>query len=197
MSWYTFFKFLHVLAAIIAVGTNVTYFVWLRQVPEHPEHELFILRGIRQLDSRLANPAYYALLVLGIVLVLIAFGARVVAGYRIALRARDLHGQVLAVGVITLVAAQAIVNVGAVLGFLPVTGVPHPFVSFGGSSLIVLLFAAGTLVNIGRRPSRGSSRLRLVGGGDETGSGGDRRGRDGRPRDARAGGGGRALGARG
>jgi cell division protein FtsW len=135
--------------------------------------------------------------VVGIVLVLVAFGALVVAGYRIALSARDLHGQVLAVGVTTLVAAQAIVNVGAVLGFLPVTGVPLPFVSFGGSSLIVLLFAAGILVNIGRRPSRGSPRLRLVGRGDATGAGGDRRGRDGRPRDARAGGGGRAVGARG
>lgn len=131
----------------------------------------------------------------GIALVLLAFGALVVAGYRIAMRARDLHGQVLAVGVTTLVAAQAIVNVGAVLGFLPVTGVPLPFVSFGGSSLIVLLFSAGILVNIGRRPDRGSKRLTLV-DGDAADQGRHRRGGDGGSRDARAGGGRRAAGAR-
>jgi uncharacterized membrane protein len=73
MSLYTFLKFLHVLAAIVAVGTNVTYFVWLRQVPKQPEQELFILRGIRLLDSRLANPGYTLLLVLGIALVLVGF----------------------------------------------------------------------------------------------------------------------------
>ncbi|MEW6582025.1 MAG: putative lipid II flippase FtsW [Actinomycetota bacterium] len=135
--------------------------------------------------------------VVGVVLLLAAFGAFAVAGYRIALRAKDLHGQVLAAGVTTLVAAQAIVNVGAVLGFLPVTGVPLPFVSFGGSSLIVLLFAAGILVNIGRRSSnRSAPRLRLVDGGDGATAGGDRRRRNGRPRDARAGGGRRAVGAR-
>jgi uncharacterized membrane protein len=55
------------------VGTNVTYFVWLRQVPKQPEQELFILRGIRLLDSRLANPGYMLLLALGIVLVLVGF----------------------------------------------------------------------------------------------------------------------------
>jgi uncharacterized membrane protein len=73
VSLYEFLKFLHVLAAIVAVGTNVTYFVWLRQVPSQPEQELFILRGIRLLDSRLANPGYIALLVLGILLVIEGF----------------------------------------------------------------------------------------------------------------------------
>jgi uncharacterized membrane protein len=73
MSLYEFLKFLHVLAAITAVGTNVTYFVWLRQVAAQPEQELFILRGIRALDSRLANPGYILLLVLGITLVLVGF----------------------------------------------------------------------------------------------------------------------------
>jgi uncharacterized membrane protein len=73
VSLYEFLKFLHVLAAIVAVGTNVTYFVWLRQVPKHPEQELFILRGIRLLDSRLANPGYISLLALGILLVIEGF----------------------------------------------------------------------------------------------------------------------------
>jgi cell division protein FtsW len=134
--------------------------------------------------------------VLGVVAVLLAFGAVAVAGYRIALRARDLHGQVLAAGITTLVVAQAIVNMGAVLGFLPVTGVPLPFVSFGGSSLVILLFAAGILANIGRRAGPGTTRLKLVRNGEPR-EGRDRRGGDGRPRHARARGGRRAAGARG
>ena len=67
--------------------------------------------------------------------------------------ARDLHQQVLAAGLTTLVVMQAVINIGAVVGVLPVTGVPLPFVSFGGSSLIILLAASGLLVNIGRRSS--------------------------------------------
>jgi cell division protein FtsW len=136
--------------------------------------------------------------VVGVVLLMLAFGAFAVAGYRIALRARDLHGQVLAVGLTTLVVSQAIVNMGAVLGFLPLTGVPLPFVSFGGSSLVVLLFSAGILVNIGRRARHRAVRLRLVPGRDAQGDpSGDRGGRDGRARHARARRGGGAVGARG
>lgn len=133
---------------------------------------------------------------LGVALVLLAFGIIAIAGYRIALRARDLHGQVLAVGITTLIVAQAIVNMGAVLGLLPVTGVPLPFVSFGGSSLVILLFGAGLLVNIGRRARPGTARLTLV-DRDESREDRHRRGGNGRARDARAGGGRRASGARG
>lgn len=71
MTLYVFLKFLHILAAMVAVGTNVTYFVWLGRVRAEPEQELFVLRGIKLLDSRLANPGYFALLGLGIVLVLV------------------------------------------------------------------------------------------------------------------------------
>ena len=123
--------------------------------------------------------------VIGILGVLVAFGLFALAGYRIALRARDLHQQVLAAGLTTLVVMQAVINIGAVVGVLPVTGVPLPFVSFGGSSLIVLLAASGLLVNIGRRSSTHTSRLVAV----DSPEGDDRRRRDGRPRDAGAGGG--------
>ncbi len=70
---------------------------------------------------------------------LVAFALWGIAGYRIALTAKDLHQQALAAGLTTLVLAQAAINIGAVVGVMPVTGVPLPFVSFGGSSLIVLL----------------------------------------------------------
>jgi uncharacterized membrane protein len=67
---YTGLKFVHVLAAIVAVGTNVTYGVWLTRARHSPENELFALRGIKFLDDRVANPAYGVLLIAGILTVL-------------------------------------------------------------------------------------------------------------------------------
>ncbi|HTI33537.1 MAG TPA: putative lipid II flippase FtsW [Miltoncostaea sp.] len=128
----------------------------------------------------------------GVVGVLVGFALFALAGYRIAIGARDVHDQALAAGITTLVVMQAFINVGAVVGVLPVTGVPLPFVSFGGSSLIVLLAASGLLVNIGRRSQRRAApALRPVRQGDDRGR------RDGRPRDAGAGGRRRAAGAGG
>ena len=129
---------------------------------------------------------------IGVLAVVVAFGFWGIAGYRIALTARDLHQQALAAGLTTLVLAQAAINIGAVVGVMPVTGVPLPFVSFGGSSLIVLLACAGLLVNIGRR-SHSTARLAEV----TPREGADRRRRDGRARDAGAGGGRRAARAGG
>jgi cell division protein FtsW len=104
-----------------------------------------------------------------------------VCGFVIALRARDLHQQVMAVGLSALVAVQSVVNLGAVLGLLPVTGVPLPFVSYGGSSLVVFCAAAGLLVQIGARSRLAG--LRVIPGQAE---GGHRRGGDGRARHAGA-----------
>ena len=130
---------------------------------------------------------------IGVLAVLVAFGLFAVAGYRIALRARDLHQQVLAAGLTTLVVSQAVINAGAVLGVLPVAGVTLPFVSYGGSSLITFLACAGILVNIGRR-SQTNARPVAIGGAR---AGGDRGRRDGRARGAGAGGRRRAAGAGG
>jgi cell division protein FtsW len=130
---------------------------------------------------------------IGVVGVLVAFALFAAAGYRIALRAADLHQQALAAGLTTLVLAQAAINVGAVVGVMPVTGVPLPFVSFGGSSLIVLLACTGLLVNIGRRSHATAGRLAAV----PRRAGADRGRGDGRARDARAGGGRRAARAGG
>jgi uncharacterized membrane protein len=71
VSTYTALKLVHVLAAIVAVGTNVTYFVWLRQVRNEPVHDAFVLNGLQALDRRLANPAYILLPITGIVMVLV------------------------------------------------------------------------------------------------------------------------------
>lgn len=73
-----------------------------------------------------------------------------VAGYRAACRARDPFGYYLACGITTMLALQAAVNAGVVLGVLPTKGLPLPFVSFGGSTLVIDLAAAGIVLNVSR-----------------------------------------------
>ena len=77
-----------------------------------------------------------------------AFGVFAFAGFRISLRCRDPFGKLLAAGLTALVCGQAAVNLAAVLGIAPLTGIPLPFVSYGGSSLVVLLAGVGILLNI-------------------------------------------------
>jgi cell division protein FtsW len=74
-----------------------------------------------------------------------------VLGVRTALRAPDRFGALVAGGVTAWVCGQAVVNMGAVTNLLPVTGVPLPFVSFGGSSLVVTMAATGILLNVARQ----------------------------------------------
>jgi cell division protein FtsW len=87
----------------------------------------------------------------GMLLVLVLFGVLVYAGIRVALAAPDAFSRLLAAGIIGWIGAQALINLGAVTGLLPITGVPLPFVSFGGSSLVVSLMAVGILASIARR----------------------------------------------
>jgi cell division protein FtsW len=84
----------------------------------------------------------------GSALVIAAFATFAFAGFRIALRCRDPFGKLLAAGLTALVCGQAAVNLAAVLGIAPLTGIPLPFVSYGGSSLVVLLVSVGILLNI-------------------------------------------------
>src|SRR6266853_4759148 len=68
MTWYTLIKYLHVLLAITAVGSNITYAVWKALSASEPAHALFALKGIAFIDNRVANPAYGGLLISGLVL---------------------------------------------------------------------------------------------------------------------------------
>jgi uncharacterized membrane protein len=68
--WYTALKFVHVLAAVVAVGANVTYGIWIATGSRDPKVLPFALRGVKLIDDRLANPAYGLLLVTGILMVL-------------------------------------------------------------------------------------------------------------------------------
>ena len=71
-------------------------------------------------------------------------------GFRLARRTPDLYGALLATGITTWLVLQAMINIGANTGTIPYTGVPLPFISFGGSSLVVSLAAVGVLLNISR-----------------------------------------------
>jgi len=90
---------------------------------------------------------------LGIFGVFIVFGMLsliVLRGLHFAKRSNDSFGSLLAIGISSMVAIQAIINLGAISGVLPITGVPLPFVSYGGSSLLVLMFSMGVLNNIAK-----------------------------------------------
>ena len=71
--------------------------------------------------------------------------------FTIAKRAPDHFGRLLAVGIGSWFAMQIIINLGAMVALIPLTGIPLPFISYGGSSLVVALFAVGILINIGRQ----------------------------------------------
>jgi cell division protein FtsW len=90
-----------------------------------------------------------------------AYGAFAYAGFRVALACRDPFGKRLAAGITTLVCGQALINLAAVMGAAPLTGITLPFVSYGGSSLVVVLAAVGILLNIAGDDGRASSRSRV------------------------------------
>ena len=87
----------------------------------------------------------------GVLSVLLAFTVLVWRGLRAASRARDAFGCYLAFGMTLLFGLQALVNMGVVLGLLPTKGLPLPFVSYGGTALVMSLFMAGVLANISAR----------------------------------------------
>jgi cell division protein FtsW len=87
----------------------------------------------------------------GFCLVLFLFVVIVWRGIRAALGAREVFGSYLAFGITVTFAVQALINTGVVLGVLPAKGLTLPFVSYGGSSLLMAMLFAGLLLNIGRR----------------------------------------------
>ncbi|MET3698078.1 spore cortex peptidoglycan biosynthesis regulator SpoVE [Bacillus oleivorans] len=82
--------------------------------------------------------------------VILLFALLLWRGMRIALGAQDLYGSFLAVGIIAMIAIQVMINIGVVTGMMPVTGITLPFLSYGGSSLTLMLMAIGVLLNVSR-----------------------------------------------
>jgi cell division protein FtsW len=135
----------------------------------------------------------------GAALVMAGYAAFAYAGLRLAITCKDPFGKRLAAGITALVCGQAAINLAAVLGLAPLTGIPLPFVSYGGSSLVIALLSVGILLNIAhghggaktaavpdrgrgngraRRPVArgGGSASRARGGGDVRRVAGSRRG---------------------
>ncbi len=71
MSLYTLIKFIHIALAILAVGFNASYGIWLARAAKEPAHLDHVLRGIKLLDDRFANPAYLLLLLTGLTMVFV------------------------------------------------------------------------------------------------------------------------------
>ena len=180
-----FFAFLHpwhdaqgtgfqIVQAMIGMGSGHIFGVGLGQGVQ----KIFYLPEAHT-DMMLANIGEELGLV-GVTAVIGAYALFAYAGLDVAARCRDPFGKRLAAGLTVLVCGQAAVNIAAVLGIAPLTGIPLPFLSYGGSSIVVLLAGVGILLNIAQR------------GGTVAASVSDRSRRDGRTRPARAGGGGRA-----
>jgi cell division protein FtsW len=95
--------------------------------------------------------------IVGALAVLALLGTFLWFGIRAAQQAPDRFGALLGLGLVAWVAAETVINVGAVVGVLPVTGIPLPFVSFGGSSLVITMAAAGVLINVARQGESGGT----------------------------------------
>ena len=85
------------------------------------------------------------------VLIVAAFAFLALRGFKLAQKCRDPFAKLLVVGIITWFVFQAFLNIGAIIGILPLTGVPLPFISYGGTALAMCLAAAGILANISKQ----------------------------------------------
>lgn len=108
----------------------------------------------------------------GVVVLLSIYGVVAYRGYRIAMGTSDSYGQLLAIGATSYIILQALINVNVMSGTLPLTGIPLPFVSYGGSSLISVMAAVGVLISVSRGSRRGKTHGAFM----------DRSRRDGRSR---------------
>jgi cell division protein FtsW len=173
-----FFAFLHpaqdaagtgyqILQAQIGMGSGHFFGVGLGQGVQ----KIFYLPEAHT-DMMLANIGEELGLV-GVTAVIGAYALFAYAGFDIAMRCSDPFGKRLAAGLTVLVCGQAAINILAVMGSAPLTGIPLPFLSYGGSSLVVLLAGVGILLNIAHRGgqaaasvpdrSRGDGRTRATG----------------------------------
>lgn len=87
----------------------------------------------------------------GCLFIICLFVVFISRGISIAMKAEEVYGTILAVGITAIIAIQAIINIAVVSGSMPVTGVPLPFISYGGSSLVINLSAMGILLNISKQ----------------------------------------------
>ncbi len=110
----------------------------------------------------------------GAVAIVLLFMGFLYRGIRIAQRAPDVFGKLVAVGITAWIVLQAFINIGAIISLIPLTGIPLPFISYGGSALMFALFGVGILLNI----SKHTVEPAPVRGGERVGERGERRARE-------------------
>ncbi|MBU5454313.1 stage V sporulation protein E [Caproiciproducens sp. MSJ-32] len=88
---------------------------------------------------------------IGCIFVILLFMYLIYKGVYIAIKAKDNYGFLLATGIVSIISIQAVINIAVVSGSMPVTGVPLPLISYGGTSLVINLIALGVLLNISRQ----------------------------------------------
>jgi cell division protein FtsW len=130
--------------ALLAIGSGGIFGVGLGQsrqkfnyLPEPVTDSIFAILGEE-----------FGLIGMVVVVFLFLFVAR--RGLAIALHAPDQFGRLVAVGIVSWIIFQAFINMSAISGLIPLTGIPLPFISYGGTSLAVLLAAVGILLNISK-----------------------------------------------
>ena len=89
--------------------------------------------------------------IIGAFVIIVLVAALAIKGWKAAEQAPDRLGLLLGAAIVAWISAEAVINIGAVLGLLPVTGIPLPFVSYGGTSMVITMAAAGILINIARQ----------------------------------------------
>jgi cell division protein FtsW len=97
---------------------------------------------------------------IGAGIIIIAFAYFVFRSIRISLGSPDVFSKVLSFGIVVWIASQAVLNLGSITALTPLTGVPLPLISYGGSSLMMLLASIGILLNISRYETKGQTRKR-------------------------------------
>ena len=135
----------HIRQILIAIGSGGLFGVGLGQ--SRQKHEYLPEASTDSIFAVVAEELGF----LGAVSILIIFLLLVWRGIRIAKEAPDDFGKLLAVGITTWIGFQALVNLSAMVALVPLTGVPLPFISYGGSSLVLSLTAMGILVNISKQ----------------------------------------------
>lgn len=159
----------HICQSLIGIGSGGLFGLGLGKsiqiygyLPEAPNDSIFAVIGE---EFGLVG----SLIIIGL------FGVLIYRGFEIARKAPDTFSRLVATGITLIFLAQAFINIAAMLSLVPLTGIPLPFVSYGGSSLVIMMAAAGLLFNISKytheeayadsRQRRGNGRPRLAGPG--------------------------------
>lgn len=139
----------HVIQSIMSVGSGMFYGEGLFH---GTQTQLFYLPESQTdfIFSSLSEELGF----IGASILIILYGLLLYRAWRIAYKAKDKFGRLVAVGIISMFAFHIFENIGMAIGIMPIAGIPLPFMSYGGTSMIINMFAIGLLINIGMRRNK-------------------------------------------